>query len=355
MSGYCNLDSNKKGQTSIELIISLGFLILTFAIIVILAYDKTSESAEIKVYMDVKRIGESIKDNINTVSEQGPGYYKYFSIPSRIRGFYDYNVSIYGNMLHISWDHRLSPYTTHLISANVTLLELEKGANNRNCIMNDNGLIKIKQICGKVSILAYEGSDGSDSTLLDSISQDCKLHVDITSDVQDIRINNLRKYDILWLGYKSVSGISYTLDVAAEDAIKQYVQEGGYVVSSLQDSASWNSDWLPGNINLYTALDEDIDETVNAGSLFQYPNNINPDALVTGGQYTGWSTDYTSLGIKEGNMSIAHFIQADFGSYGSGQYLLTTMIVRSDIPEYDANNTIQFINSISFIEPDSKC
>jgi hypothetical protein len=344
--------SDRRGQMSIELIISFMFLVLTLGLVILLAIDKTSESAEMKTYLDVKRIGESIKDNINTVSQQGPGYYRYFRLPSRIKGDYDYNVSVYGNDLYITWNHRLSPFSTQLVTANVSIINLKKGLSNRNCVFNDDGVVKIKQLCGKVSVLVYEGLGGRDRLLLNNIAGSCKLHVENTSDDEDLTKEKLGEYDILWLGYNSVSGVSYTLDGDAENAIKQFVLEGGLVWSSSQEDTTWGSGWLPYTLGVNGSGDQDVDPTAKAGSFFNDPNTVNPDDLVMDENFINWDSKYTVLAIKEGESDIAHFLRLD---HGSGMYLLSNLDVRDSMPDYDGNNTLLFMNALNYLTPYSKC
>ena len=130
-----------KAQATLEMIVSVGLLLLIFIILSIMALEKSTDSSELKTFLDVKRTGESMKDNINMISQQGPGYYKYFSLPERTFGDYEYNVTIYKNILEILWADRL--WSTQLMTTNVTVYSLDKGLAKRNRIMNDNGVIEI--------------------------------------------------------------------------------------------------------------------------------------------------------------------------------------------------------------------
>ncbi|MFH1402650.1 MAG: hypothetical protein ABIH11_00090 [Candidatus Altiarchaeota archaeon] len=339
------------GQTSIELIISLAFLILTFVILVLLATDKTEESAELKIYLDVKRIGESIKDNVNTVSQQGPGYYKYFSLPERIRGHFDYNVSVEGNTLYISWDHRLSPWSSQMVTPNVTVINITKGLNSRNCVINDEGVVKIKRICGKVAVLVYEG-EGRDRTLLDGLSGSCKIEVENTSDAGYLTPERLAEYDVLWMEYNSVAGGSYTLDADSEAAIKDFAYNGGIVWSDSQEYTTWRADWLPYYVDVGSGGDVNMNTTEDAGTFFDIPSQVDPDNLVFDEYYTGWTSGYKVMAYQEGNETRAGFLRLD---YGSGTYLLSTLNVDAAMTEYDGNNTAIFNNMFNQLTPRSKC
>ena len=128
-------------QATLELIVSFGFLLIIFAIVAALALSKSTQSSELKSYLDAKRIGESVKDNINMISQQGSGYFKYFSLPERVHGEYDYNVSFGGNILDLSWAEK--SWSTQLMTANVKLYSLDKGSSKLNRIFNNEGVIEI--------------------------------------------------------------------------------------------------------------------------------------------------------------------------------------------------------------------
>ncbi len=128
-----------RGQTAMEFIIGVGFMILVFSVVVLLSIDKISESSRIKTSLDARRVGYSIRDNINMVAQQGRGYYHYFSVPTQIHGGYDYDVQISGSQLEIMWGDDV--WTANLIASNITMYCLSRGLNMRNRIYyRDNGL-----------------------------------------------------------------------------------------------------------------------------------------------------------------------------------------------------------------------
>ena len=126
-----------------ELIISTAFILLIFIILVLYAHQKITESNEFREILDAKRICQSFASNINTISKQGPNYYRYFSIPLKVYGGREYNLSNYKNIIEISWESKYSPFSTSILTENVTIICLDKGMDKKNKILNDDGNILI--------------------------------------------------------------------------------------------------------------------------------------------------------------------------------------------------------------------
>ncbi len=115
-----------------ELISSIGFILLIFMVVVVIVMEKTSEGAAIKTLLDARRVSETVKDNINMISQQGPGYYSHFSLPQELSGGYEYDVNITNNVLEVMWGE--NAWTTRLATSNVTVHCLSKGIGVKNRI-----------------------------------------------------------------------------------------------------------------------------------------------------------------------------------------------------------------------------
>jgi len=151
----------KKAQVALELIVSIAFLILVLIVVSAMALEKNIESRELKTLLDVKRVGVSLKDNIDMISQQGHGYYKYFSIPETVHGDYDYNVTVSNNILEITWADKV--WSTQLNTPDVVIYSLDKGGNRLNRVMDRGGVIEItgdrpnlKPLCDSIRL----SSDG---------------------------------------------------------------------------------------------------------------------------------------------------------------------------------------------------
>ncbi len=129
---------SNKGQTTVEMIVVVGLIMLIFILIMLITYTKTVESNDFKMQLDAKRVAQSAADNINTIAEQGHGYYRFFNLPQYLFGGEDYNVSTYGNFLEVNWTSRTGPqaYVTQLITANVSNYCFEKRSGKMTKVFN---------------------------------------------------------------------------------------------------------------------------------------------------------------------------------------------------------------------------
>ena len=118
---------------------TVGIVILVFLIVVFIAMDRMAETSRLKTLLDARRIGGSVKDNINMISQQGPGYYSYFSIPEELNGGYDYRLVLKENVLEVVWDD--NAWSTKIAASNLTLYCLSPGLTRKNRIFcGENGI-----------------------------------------------------------------------------------------------------------------------------------------------------------------------------------------------------------------------
>ena len=130
------------GQTALELIVAFAVIIMVFSIVVLISMDKTAESSRIKTFLDARRVAGSIRDNINMISQQGPGYYSHFSMPLRLQGDYEYSVYIKGNALELMWGE--DTWSTKLTVSNLTVYCLSKGLNVKNRVFYGRDGVGVK-------------------------------------------------------------------------------------------------------------------------------------------------------------------------------------------------------------------
>lgn len=130
----------RKGQASLELLLSLGFILLIFIIVGLLAMWKMADANQIKIYGTAKRTADSFADNINTISEQGSGYYRYFTLPGRLYGQENYTLHSGGNIVEIVWGDNQA-WARPIITGNVTIHCLDYGRNYTNRVANEEGRI----------------------------------------------------------------------------------------------------------------------------------------------------------------------------------------------------------------------
>ncbi|MBU0761609.1 MAG: hypothetical protein KKD39_01160 [Candidatus Altiarchaeota archaeon] len=142
------------GQAVLEFTVAMGFLLIIFSLVVITSIQKTSESAGIKTYIDSRRIGNSVKDNINMITEQGRGYYRFFSIPESIHGGYNYSMYAVGNVLEMTYGDNV--WSTNLISGNVTIHCLSYGKSVKNRVINRGWAVEVT--CHKPNMMFDEAN-----------------------------------------------------------------------------------------------------------------------------------------------------------------------------------------------------
>ncbi len=147
-----------RGQTTIEMIVVVGLILLLFSTVLVIAHRKTVESNNFKLMLDAKRVAQSVADNINTIAEQGPGYYRHFTLTPYLFGGHEYNISIYGNFVEITWEgtNEEQRWSTQVVTANVTEYCLDKGGDTKNKVFNYDERILLT--CNRADIMVVEGS-----------------------------------------------------------------------------------------------------------------------------------------------------------------------------------------------------
>jgi hypothetical protein len=155
---------SKKGQTTVEMIVVVGLILIIFTITLLTAHRKTVESNDFKMQLDAKRIAQSVADNINTIAEQGDGYYRYFTLPPYLLEVHDYTLNIYENFVEINWTNRYGDqvWSTQIVTANVSYYCLDKGGDKRNKVFNY--LENILLTCNRADLMIVEDSFEQEST-----------------------------------------------------------------------------------------------------------------------------------------------------------------------------------------------
>jgi len=130
-----------KAQVGIEFMVAVVSLLLVFTLVALLSLRKSEESTELKEFISAKMIAMRFAENINMVSEQGSGYWRYFHLPKYIYGEQNYSLNVAGSLVEISWGSR--GWSTYLLTGNVHLHCLDLGENYTNRVVNEGGVIHI--------------------------------------------------------------------------------------------------------------------------------------------------------------------------------------------------------------------
>lgn len=131
------------GQGSAEFMVAISLVGLLFIIVAILISQKQSEAHSLKVFMDAKRVANSIADNINTIAQQGAGYRRSFFLPERLYGHTNYSIATAEAVLEISWGNE--NWAAKLITSNLRIGNLTKGG--MNCVINKGGEVIVSSTC----------------------------------------------------------------------------------------------------------------------------------------------------------------------------------------------------------------
>lgn len=117
----------RRAQISFEFMLTLGFLIIVFLVMMTYFNAKTSEASDLKTYLDGKRICEAVANNINIVLQEGDGYYKNFSIPEDVYWGHNYSLVLCQNQVYINWG--TGSYYSNVFTADINVY----GCESLNC------------------------------------------------------------------------------------------------------------------------------------------------------------------------------------------------------------------------------
>ncbi len=141
----------------------------------------------------------------------------------------------------------------------------------------------------------------------------------------DRNLPTLSEANILWLCFRSLSEGRYRLNREQEKRIKEFVKNGGIVISSGQDSDDdrpCGSGWLPEPLKgVESQTRNDFKVTSHAGDLFKEPNRIRSGQLALDDSWRGWNDKYQILATTNNGKEIA----VAKLRYGKGMYLITSL------------------------------
>jgi hypothetical protein len=238
----------RKGQTSLEMIISIMFVLFILVIISLFANERNGEAERIKLKIDAKRVASSLADNINNIAIQGPGFYRYFSLPDTLYGITEYNLSTYQDFLEISAADYV--WSTQTVSSNITTYCMDKGPFKRNKVYNDADRINI--ICNKPELIYINGSMWPQTAY---INQSVNLSV---------KIMNFGPVDAgaLWVRYNGTT-IKRIDGIRSEETLEV-------------PPFSFNTTATPGSIQINISIDwnNTVEESIESNNNFTISLNV---------------------------------------------------------------------------------
>ncbi len=135
----------RKAQGGPEFSIVISFVLLVFLVMTFLTFQKQDETRMTNLFLDAKKAGSRLAGNINAISKNGDGYYRWFSLPGQLYGSTDYNFTIEENFL--SMDYGEGTWASPLLTNNASIECLSKGEDGQNCIVNEEGKVVVNEIC----------------------------------------------------------------------------------------------------------------------------------------------------------------------------------------------------------------
>ncbi len=179
---------------------------------------------------------------------------------------------------------------------------------------------------GDVRVLAFAKSRAlNEFNVLSSFHKVAKKNV-VYKSTQNPKLPELKRSDILWIGYRSISQLhtgKYVFDGDTDERIKAFVKRGGIVIISGQDSDPKRScviSFLPKSIKGVEGKVGNGIRPVKDNDLFTKPAKIQTELIRVDDAWTEPDTGYLVLALTgEKNIAIAQL------EYGKGMYIVTAM------------------------------
>ncbi|MCX6695515.1 MAG: hypothetical protein NTU61_04405 [Candidatus Altiarchaeota archaeon] len=89
------VSGRKKGQASVEMVVTLGVILLVFILIGYVIFQRYSRTTDLKIYVTGQRIVNSLADNINSVNTIGDGYSMKVTLYPRMFSTLGYDIVFY--------------------------------------------------------------------------------------------------------------------------------------------------------------------------------------------------------------------------------------------------------------------
>jgi len=241
-----------------------------------------------------------------------------------------------GRPVRLSWHKKTDRWPSVFIEK--TLVE-------RKRIEPEKGDVNVLMLTGN-GIQSNWGTATHESLTLEQFDKVGKWRIGYRT-TRDRELSDFDGAQILWIGVDEIGKDGYRLSKKAEDRIKSFVQGGGIVIVSSQDSDPPNklckSGWIPDAIKgVEEAARRDFKATGQAGDVFKSPNAIKSGVPHLDDTWTGWSKNYRILATtnSDKNMAVAEL------QYGKGMYLLTA--ISNDTAAFTEDNAPLMENIIHY-------
>lgn len=113
-----------KSQISVEFLVIMIAALFIFVILLQVYSSRAEEVRLMREHTVAEHFVQRISWAINNVYLGGEGTKTKITIPTKIRGRIDYNISLYESVLYIEWENGFKSYP--LLTSNVNLTEFNK-------------------------------------------------------------------------------------------------------------------------------------------------------------------------------------------------------------------------------------
>lgn len=166
--------------------------------------------------------------------------------------------------------------------------------------------------------------------------------------------DKLGDFDIVWLGFNSISDNGQNHIAGVEQALLDYTKAGGIVFSESPDDDGFQDKWLPSPISSLENIEHtDVEPTDVAGDLFESPNKVDLTKIRWDDNFANYDeTKYTVLAQKS-TKDRAEILMI---KNGKGLYLVSAIDTRvtSEDLEKLYENVFVFVLSAVAVEPAGK-
>ena len=142
---------------------------------------------------------------------------------------------------------------------------------------------------------------------------------------QDPTLPGLNEVDILWLGHREIAYRGYLFNEATEKKIKAFVENGGIVIVSGQDTdreEPFETGWLAGSMEgVERKPTQDFSVTEQGQKLFAEPNEVHPGDLYIDDTWTDWDNDFQVLATSNNGKDLV----VGARKHGKGLYIITSL------------------------------
>jgi hypothetical protein len=140
----------------------------------------------------------------------------------------------------------------------------------------------------------------------------------------DPNLPGLEQANILWIGYRALGDGGYSLNRQSEENIKKFVENGGVVIVSGQDSNNGGKHigWFSGSLKgVESDVQTGIHPNKKAEELFKQPNEVATTNIYTEDSWNHGGKDFDVLATTNDNKNVA----VGMYKYGKGMYLITSL------------------------------